>query len=124
MRYITIKEEPRPIIFNLLALRNFCKEKGIEEVTKMDAIFTGFESGEFKFDQMDDLTKLALYGFKEGARQEGKKFDLTFEDLYVFLFDDIATLKNFNEVIDAIKDFSQSMSKKEEPGEEVPQVPL
>jgi len=120
MEYIKIKNKDYPIIFNILAFRKFSQEKGVNDLNKIDEIFKGF-SGNMGFDQMDDFVKLTMHGIKEGCRQDAKEFDLTHDDVFVFLFDDIKNQSNLKLISDILGRFTKTAGG-DGPGEDTPQA--
>jgi hypothetical protein len=112
-----------PILFDLLALSDFSKDKGIVEINKLDLIFSGFKEGEegAKIDQLDDLAKLTFYGLKSGCEENNITFDLTERKVFRWLFK--KGEDNISVIMKAINDFTQSTTG-DAKGEATPQAHL
>jgi hypothetical protein len=78
--YLKIGETEYPVKFGLNALALYCDEVGIK-LGELDKIGGSNTS-------LMDLIKLAFWGLKDGARSEGKPFDMTVENIADLLDDD------------------------------------
>jgi hypothetical protein len=76
--YIKIGDKEYPVKFGLNALALFCDEVGLK-LGELDKI--GAQSS------LMDILRLAYWGMKDGARSEGKPFDLTVENIADLLDD-------------------------------------
>ena len=76
--YIKIGDKEYPVKFGLNALALFCDEVGLK-LGELDKIGAG--------SSLMDILRLTYWGMKDGARSEGKPFDLTVENI-ADLFDD------------------------------------
>ena len=82
MRYITIGGQSRPLLFTYRALRRLADNlecKNFQELGEKTAAM-GF----------DDIPFLAFLGLKEGAKAEGIAFDVTPEQVAVWMDDEPA----------------------------------
>lgn len=117
MDYIEIRGAKTPIAFNILAIRSFCKYKGLKKPSEMDAVFKAMgDFTDLSFDQIDDVAQLIIFGLKEGSRQEAKEYTHSFDDILADLF------SNPEKITQAMTAFSNQSQTDATPGEQQTQV--
>lgn len=78
-----IKGYTYPVKFNFNTIRKFCKNNGIASLNQFDTIVAEFVSdNNVSLQNIELIMSLVLEGFREGARLEGSKCDITLDDLF------------------------------------------
>lgn len=91
MQYLKVDGVNHPFRFSWLALKKLAAELGLKKVADLDKALTALE--------FDHIPALIHIGLEEGYRKDGKPFQITREEVELWLDDDFSLMQTAMELV-------------------------